>query len=88
MDLIEQFNNIQIKRLYTPILSNTVQKLHIGDKIEIYGTILTGRDAALPKLVKSIKNGQDLIDLKGSDNNAHCCKCSRNITHHKQQGRN
>lgn len=63
---MNKFNNIQIKRLYTPILSNTVEKLHVGDKIEIYGTILTGRDAALPKLVKSIKDGQDLIDLKGS----------------------
>ncbi len=63
---MNNFNNVQIKRLYTPILSSTVQKLHIGDKIELYGSILTGRDAALPKLVKSIKNGQNLIDLKGS----------------------
>ncbi len=58
--------NRQIKRLDTPISTQTVQKLQIGDKIEIHGIILTGRDAALPRLVKSIKNGQDLIDLEGS----------------------
>ncbi len=59
-------NNVQIKRLDTPITDKTIQKLVIGDKIEIYGTILTGRDAALPRLVKSIKNGQNIIDIKGS----------------------
>lgn len=58
--------NVQIKRLDTPITDKTIQKLIIGDKIEIYGTVLTGRDAALPRLVKSIKNGQNLIDIKGS----------------------
>jgi fumarate hydratase subunit beta len=53
-------------RLDTPITDNMVQKLKIGDKIEIYGTIFTGRDAALPRLVKSINNGQNHIDLRGS----------------------
>jgi fumarate hydratase subunit beta len=56
----------QIKCLDTPINNQTIHNLQIGDKIELYGIILTSRDAALPKLVKSIKNGQDLIDLKGS----------------------
>ena len=50
----------------TPITDKTIQKLKIGDKIEIYGTILTGRDAALPRLVKSIENNQNLIELDGS----------------------
>jgi fumarate hydratase subunit beta len=59
-------NNVQIKRLDTPITDNTIQKLMIGNKIEIYGTVLTGRDAALPRLVKSIRNGHNLIDIKGS----------------------
>jgi fumarate hydratase subunit beta len=59
-------NNNQIKYLDTPISQKTIQKLQIGDRIEIYGNILTGRDAALPRLVRSIKNGQDHIDLVGS----------------------
>jgi fumarate hydratase subunit beta len=59
-------SNNEIKRLDTPITDSNIQKLKIGDKIEIYGTVLTGRDAALPRLVKSIKNGQNIIDLKGS----------------------
>ena len=59
-------SNNEIKRLDTPITDSKAHKLKIGDKIEIYGTVLTGRDAALPRLVKSIKNGQNLVDLKGS----------------------
>ncbi len=59
-------SNNEIKRLDTPITDKTIQKLKIGDKIEIYGTILTGRDAALPRLVKSIENNQNLIELDGS----------------------
>ena len=59
-------SNNEIKQLDTPITDKTIQKLKIGDKIEIYGTILTGRDAALPRLVKLIENDQNLIELKGS----------------------
>ena len=59
-------NEVQIKRLFTPINDQTIKKLQIGDRIELYGFILTGRDAALPRLVKSMKNGQNSIDLKGS----------------------
>jgi fumarate hydratase subunit beta len=59
-------SNNGIKRLDTPITDKTIQKLKIGDKLEIYGTILTGRDAALPRLVKSIENDQKLLELKGS----------------------
>ena len=55
-----------IKKIQTPITSETIQNLKIGDKIEIYGTIFTGRDAALPKLVESIKNGENLLDIEGA----------------------
>ena len=55
-----------IKQIKTPITDNIIQDLKIGDKIELYGTIFTGRDAALPKLVKSIQNGESLLDLEGS----------------------
>ena len=65
--MTEKNNEIgQIKRIYTPINSQTVQDLHVGDKIEVYGIILTGRDAALPKLVDSINKGQCFDDLEGS----------------------
>ena len=56
----------RIKRISTPINAQTVQDLHVGDRIEVYGIILTGRDAALPKLVESIKLGQCFNDLEGS----------------------
>lgn len=56
----------QIKHINTPINTLTIQDLQVGDKIEVYGTILTGRDAALPKLVNSIKMGECFYDLKGS----------------------
>jgi fumarate hydratase subunit beta len=59
-------SNCIIKELKTPISNRTIQNLKIGDRIEISGIIFTGRDAALPKLVKSIINGQNLIDLEGS----------------------
>ena len=65
MIILTKSNN-KIKRLDTPISDNIMHKLEIGDKIEIYGTILTGRDAALPRLVKSIKNGHNIVDLEGS----------------------
>lgn len=38
----------------------------MGDKITISGTIYTGRDAALPQLVKLIKRNEVPFDLKGS----------------------
>jgi len=52
----------------TPIDEATISKLKIYDKLEISGTIFTGRDAALPRLVKLIESGrlEELgIDLKG-----------------------
>lgn len=55
-----------IKQIKTPITDEIIQYLKIGDKIELYGTIFTGRDAALPKLVKSIQNGEKLFDIRGS----------------------
>jgi fumarate hydratase subunit beta len=66
--MITEFNgNIgDIKQVKTPINNQTIQNLEIGDKILISGMILTGRDAALPRLVRSIKSGQKLLDLDGS----------------------
>ena len=55
-----------IKKVELPLKNKELMDLHVGDKITIYGRIYTGRDAALPKLVKSIKRGENLLDLAGS----------------------
>jgi fumarate hydratase subunit beta len=54
------------KIIETPLISSVIDQLKIGDKIAVYGTIYTGRDAALPRLVKSILNGENLLDLEGA----------------------
>jgi len=54
-----------IIKLETPICLENIQKLEVGDRLEINGVILTGRDAALPRLVSSIKNDQPVVDIEG-----------------------
>ena len=55
-----------MKLIKVPVTNEIIEGLEVGDKIEIFGKIYTGRDAALPKLVKSIKNGEKLIYIHGS----------------------
>ncbi|MGZ7070566.1 MAG: fumarate hydratase C-terminal domain-containing protein [Methanobacterium sp.] len=55
-----------MKSIKVPVNLEVIEDLEVGDRIKISGKIYTGRDAALPKLVKSIKNGKRLIDLDGS----------------------
>jgi fumarate hydratase subunit beta len=55
-----------IKKLQTPITHQNILDLKVGDRLEISGIILTGRDAALPKLVNSIKNGKSIVHVDGS----------------------
>lgn len=55
-----------MKSINVPVTDNVIEDLKVGDRIEISGKIYTGRDAALPKLVKSIKNDEKLIDIQGS----------------------
>jgi len=43
--------------IQTPIGEHEVEKLQIGDQIEISGVIYCGRDAVLPKLVRLIESG-------------------------------
>lgn len=53
----------------TPVDAGTIRKLKVYDELEIRGYIFTGRDAALPRLVKMIENGtlaESGIDLEGS----------------------
>jgi fumarate hydratase subunit beta len=55
-----------LKKIKPPLTSSIIDQLKIGDRIGVYGTIYTGRDAALPRLVKSIQNGENLLDLVGA----------------------
>ena len=55
-----------MKHLTTPISDDDLKRLHVGDQISISGTIYTGRDAALPQLVESIKKDEVPFDLNGS----------------------
>ena len=60
---------VDAKKIKTPISSETINNLNVGDKILISGTIFTGRDAVLPKLKEKIANGEIEeipFDLKGS----------------------
>lgn len=56
-------------RLQTPISAEQIEGLRIGDKFEIHGRVLCGRDAVLPRLVKMIRAGDPRlaeIGLTGS----------------------
>jgi len=55
-----------MKLIKTPVTDDVIDGLKVGDKIEIHGKIFTGRDAALPKLVRSLKSGEKLIEIEGS----------------------
>ncbi|MBQ6813884.1 MAG: fumarate hydratase C-terminal domain-containing protein [Methanobrevibacter sp.] len=57
-----------MKKLNTPITDEIIDDLKIGDKILLSGRMYCGRDAVLPKLAKSIENGDDdkySFDFKG-----------------------
>ncbi len=54
--------------LKTPITDEDIDKLRVGDAVEISGTIYVGRDAVLPQIVKLIEEDsldQYDIDLEG-----------------------
>ncbi len=53
-------------KIKTPVELKELEKLSAGDQILISGEIFTGRDAALPKLISSIKRGEKLLELSGS----------------------
>jgi len=56
----------KLKKIETPLTNLVIDQLKIADRIAVYGTIYTGRDAALPRLVKSIQNDENLLDLGGA----------------------
>lgn len=55
-----------MKRITTPISDEEISSLKLGDQIFISGVMFTGRDAALPQLVKLIKEGKLDFDIEGS----------------------
>ncbi|GAB4315231.1 MAG: Fe-S-containing hydro-lyase [Methanobacteriaceae archaeon] len=55
-----------MKKIKTPVDLKSIETLDVGDQVEIFGEIFTGRDAALPQLVKELENGNPILDLKGS----------------------
>jgi fumarate hydratase subunit beta len=53
-------------RLTTPLTTEDVEKLHIGDKVLLSGVVFTGRDAAHKRLLELLTEGKELpIDVKG-----------------------
>jgi len=52
-------------RLETPISVDRMDTLKTGDRIEICGRVLCGRDAVLPKLVRLYRQKDPLIDEIG-----------------------
>ena len=55
-----------MKRITTPITDEEISGFKLGDQISISGVMFTGRDAALPQLVKLIKEGKLDFDIEGS----------------------
>jgi fumarate hydratase subunit beta len=49
-------------KIQTPVSDDCIEKLKVGDQIEISGIIYTGRDAVLPKLSKLSQ--EDLENMK------------------------
>ena len=57
---------IETKKITTPLREDVIAGLKAGDKVEITGTFYTARDAAHKRLVKMIKEGENLpFDLRG-----------------------
>ncbi|WP_281774385.1 fumarate hydratase C-terminal domain-containing protein [Methanobacterium formicicum] len=56
----------KVKELKTPLTNSDIENLQVGDRITLTGQILTGRDAALPRLVKLIENGESPVVVEGA----------------------
>ncbi len=55
-----------LEKIFLPVQDIIIQDLKLGDRLLLSGTIFTGRDAALPRLVELIKRNKNPLDLKGS----------------------
>jgi fumarate hydratase subunit beta len=54
------------KEIWTPLKKNDIESLDVGDRIILHGEIITGRDAALPRLVKLMESGKSPLNLEGA----------------------
>ena len=55
----------QVRRLFTPVDSETARSLRYGDRVLLNGVIYTGRDAAHKKMIHALERGEELpFDLK------------------------
>lgn len=45
-------------RVNAPVSAEVINLLKVGDRVEIFGPVYTGRDAVLPKLCRTIENGE------------------------------
>ena len=53
-------------RLKTPLSTEDVENLNIGDKVLLSGVLFTARDAAHKRLIELIQAGKELpLELKG-----------------------
>ena len=53
-------------KLTTPVTSADIEKLKIGDKVELNGVVYTARDAAHKRLIELLEKKKELpIDIKG-----------------------
>jgi len=48
---------MEIKTITTPFTDEVLSRLKVGDIVNVSGTIYTGRDAVLPKIVQMIEDG-------------------------------
>jgi fumarate hydratase subunit beta len=58
-----------VVRIETPVTDDVITRLKVGDPIEIYGKIFTGRDAVLPVLrlmIEERKTNEPIAKLKGA----------------------
>ena len=54
------------KRIISPVSSETIKDLHVGDNVLIDGVIYVARDAAHKRLVEAMDRGEKLpFDIKG-----------------------
>lgn len=51
-------SGVNSMKIITPVSSDDIRRLQVGDSIEIHGSIYTARDAVLPRLVKAMETGE------------------------------
>jgi len=57
----------KVTQITTPLTDDMLEKLHIGDRVLITGTLFTARDAAHKRLVELVREGKALpFDIKGA----------------------